>query len=156
MSNLQIDHRLGRTICFSLVVVDRWTTTLQFQLRSASHAESSILVVAEVIACLSARLNYVSACPAASGKFCPTPSPPLPSPLLRPLQHTFVSTDVGRPPFCTVTRQLYFPIIGPLSDINSRYPRQPHDATPFLPTRIFQSDRRGRRRIIWIIFLERK
>lgn len=78
MSNLQIDHQLGRTICFSLVVVDRWTTTLQFQLRSASHAESSILVVAEVIACLSARLNYVSACPAASGKFCPTPSPPLP------------------------------------------------------------------------------
>lgn len=28
-------------------------------------------VVAEVIACLSARLNYVSACPAAGGKFCP-------------------------------------------------------------------------------------
>lgn len=40
-------------------------------------------VVAGVIACLSARLNYVSACPAAGGKFCP-PFPSLPLPCLIP------------------------------------------------------------------------
>ncbi|KAI4504059.1 hypothetical protein M0802_000530 [Mischocyttarus mexicanus] len=43
-----------------------------------------VLVVAGVIACLSARLNYVSACPAAGGKFCPPFPEPSPTICLIP------------------------------------------------------------------------
>lgn len=140
MSNLQIDRRLGRTICFSLAADGRDDN---IAIPTSISQESPILVVAEVIACLSARLNYVSACPAASGKFCPT-SPSL------PLYYEHIRVH-GRP-FCTVTRQLYFPIIGvrfriSIRDIQSR---------SFVRAK-FESDRRRRRRIIiWIIFFERK
>lgn len=144
MSNLQIDRRLGRTICFSLAADGRDDN---IAIPTSISQESPILVVAEVIACLSARLNYVSACPAASGKFCPT-SPSL------PLYYEHIRVH-GRPPFCTVTRQLYFPII----EVRFRISIRDIHGNPVLARAKFESDRRrGRRRriIIWIIFFERK
>lgn len=42
-----------------------------YRIRRLSRPRVYPYVVAEVIACLSARLNYVSACPAAGGKFRP-------------------------------------------------------------------------------------
>lgn len=107
-------------LCFSFWQSSGRQTGCNFTTATSTspRIESSIPVVAEVIACLSARLNYVSACPAASGKFCP---PPL---LHIPCSCSRCTSDVRHfAPRYRPTRQLYFPITGlPFHHINSILP----------------------------------